>query len=719
MQIERGTANYTRGAQCLIVTWALDDQPVRCWNRFAEPTMPADLDAILADDSITLTAHNAAFDRGILAHSLQRPIDGRRWRCTQAKAYAHGLPGSLGVLGAVLELAADDRKIDDDKKLIRLFCIPRADGGWNTPVTHPAEWQRFLEYARQDTHTLRLIDQRLPSHNYQGEHLETWWLDQLINERGFGFDVELAIAARRLLAQAKDRHDYEIADATQGSVTAATQRQRLLNWLQSSGLALPDLKAATIRDWLEHDDLRPEHRFILELRREAAKSSGSKYRRGMEVMGEDRRIRYAIQFSGAGRTGRFAGRGYQPHNMARPTTLIKDEQGRAKRIPVKAKYIQEVIIPGILSGNALDMPEVYGGPNEACTNSLRGAIVAAPGNELVVADWSNIESRVLAWLAGEDWKLAAYRAIDRGEGVDLYKLLFSQFFGIPVDQLDDQQRQGGKVVDLSMQFGGGVGALVTMAAGYEMDLDELTASVLQLAKPEHLNKAYKAWRRAFLNGEDYGLEPRTYQACDVLKQVYRESNDAINRLRSHLDADTKAAVREPGKLFECARCKIWSTGGWLVIQLTSGRRLLYAAPRLHDERIKDVETGREAHYEYISYMTARGPTWRREKAWSGLFVENIVQAVANDVLRAGLRFVHAESWKIPEVAAYLMTLPENARTVISLHVHDEIVTEQPNGLLTADWLVSKLTTELQAVTPWLRDLPVAAAGWAGTRYKKG
>lgn len=719
MPITYGTDNYSRSAECTVVTWALDDGPVECWDRFADPNIPPALQAIFYDPTISLTAHNAPFDWRIIERALKIPLPITRWRCTQAKAYAHGLPGKLEVLDAILELPFDDRKLQDGKKLIQLFCVPHVVG-WNTPQTHPTEWARFIEYAKQDTHTLRLIDRKLPSHNYQGEHLELWWIDQLINERGFQFDAELAGAARQLLDKAKNRHGAEMTEATDGSVTAPTQRQRLLDWLQSSGLALPNLKAATIREWLEHDDLRPEHRFILELRREGAKSSGSKYRRGMETVGVDGRIRNTIQYSGAGRTGRFAGRGYQPHNMARPTTLIKDEHGRSKRIPVKAKYIEDVIIPGILSGAALDHPFVYGGPNEACVNALRGAIVAAPGNELVVADWSNIESRVLAWLAGEDWKLAAYRAVDCGEGVDLYKLLFHQFFGTSVDQIDDQQRQSGKVSELAFGFGGGVGALVTMAATYEMELDPIADMVLPVAKPQNLNKAYKAWRRALLAAEDYGLQPRTYQACDVLKQVYRESNEAINKLRNHLDSATKDALRLPNRLFHCAKCKIWSTGSWLVIQLPSGRRLLYSTPRLHTERIVDADTGRENVYEYVSYLTARGPTWRRERAWSGLFVENIVQAVANDILRAALRLIHRESRKIPAIAAYLATLPEKERTVISLHVHDEIATEQPKGLLSLQQLITWMTTDLQAANPWMAGIPLVAAGWVGTRFgKKG
>src|SRR5688572_17508912 len=226
-------------------------------------------------------------------------------------------------------------------------------------------------------------------------------------------------------------------EATNDEVWAATQRERLKKYLAAHGLQLPNMRASTISEWLEHDDISPELRFLLEARLEASKSSGAKYRRGLEMVGEGSRIRYGIRFSGAGRTGRFSGRGFQPHNMQRPTTYhLKPDGGRSKK-PVKADFILGTLVPGIKAGKVLNNELTYGGPNEACANALRCAIVAAPGNELVVADWSNIESRVLAWIAEETWKLDAYRALDRGEGEDLYKLLFSQFFGKPVDAVDD------------------------------------------------------------------------------------------------------------------------------------------------------------------------------------------------------------------------------------------------------------------------------------------
>lgn len=693
--IERGTDNYTQHAECIIVTWQLPGEPVQIWDRYARPAWPASLYAAVQNPEVVFIAHNSAFDRNVFRRSLGADIPIRRWRCTQAQAYAHGLPGSLELLGAVLGLPQDEQKLVDDKKLIRVFCIPTPDThlaeAWNTPRTHPEQWERFKAYAIRDTLTLAKIHEKLPTHNYRGENLETWFLDQEINDRGFQFDTELAIAARQLLAAAKEKHDEQISSATSGGVTAVTQRGRLLEWLKGSGVSLPDMRAATIREWLEHDDLRPEHRFILELRLEGSKSSGSKYRRGMEVADASGRIRYSMQFSGAGRTGRWSGRGFQPQNLPRSEW--------------KSSLIQGLVIPGIKAGQVLDNPLLYGGANKACSEAVRGAIVAASGNELVVADYSNIESRALAWVANETWKLDAYRAIDRGEGVDLYLLLVAEFFGVPIESLtkESPERQWGKVVDLSCGFLASVGAFVTMAAGYNMDLAALPALVLPRAKPEQQQlKAERAWRRAFLKGEDYGLAPDVFQACHVLVQMYRTANAEIFSTGHHVGRACKAAIENPGTLHEVAKCKIFVIGTALIIQLPSGRRLIYMQPRIHQETETDPATGKTTVYEVITYATARGKQWRRERAWAGLFIENIVQAIANDILRAAIRAVSAK-W------------PNS----IVLHVHDELVLETALGRVTLPELLSTITADVLAANPWLRGFPLAAAGWVGPRYKKG
>lgn len=718
--IRYGTDRYSTGAEAILLSFARDEAPPQLWDIVGgQPMLPDFADAI-ADPNEPLVAHNTAFDRTIMKRCLGIDLPIRRYRDTLAQSYSHGLPGSLEMLGIVLEIPVDEQKRADEKQLIQLFCCPNEHGKFYDRYTHILEWDRFCDYSLWDSIALRSVFKKLPAHNYTGINLQAWWLDQLINERGFGFDVPLATAAQKLLGFAKQRQDMETDALTGGAAWSATQRGKLLAWFEQSGLKLPNMKAATMREWLTHDDLDPVHRLMIELRLEAAKSSGSKYRRGLEIYGERERIRWAKQFNGAGRTGRWSGRGFQPDNMMRPVTAGKDAEGNSITLPVDANYIEAVIIPGIMSGEALSNPLLYGGPNEACANALRGAIIPdailAENNELSVSDWSNIEGRVLAWLAEEQWKLDAYRAQDRGEAVDGYKLLFSRFFGVDPSVVNDQERQMGKVIDLACGFGGSVGAFVAMAAGYNMDLDKVPDLILPKADPAMLKKAEKAWKRAFTRSEDYGLSPRTFIGCHILVQLYRQSNAAINDLRYEVDRATKDAVRNPGKLFNVAKCKIWSTGSWLIIQLPSGRRLTYCKPKMEVKRETDPETGKVSTSEYISYMTARGKSWRRESAWSGLFIENIVQAIANDILRAGLLMVHEDTLSIPEIVAYLQRV--GAQTAICLHVHDEIATDVPVGSYPKKRIVHAMTTMLLERHSWMRGLPLAAKAWIGKRFKK-
>lgn len=726
VDISAGDDLYTRDAEVRIVTYAMStfsggkwaDQPVQIWEPWNEPGAPADLAAALADPEVVFVAHNAKFDRLVLMRSLKIRIALSRWQCTREMAYSHGLPGSLELLGIVSGLEESDQKRSEDKHLIDLFCSPQGNDKFVEPWEAPEKWGQFKRYAIQDTHTLREIYKRLPTTNYKGQNLRLAVVSALINERGFQFDRRLAARAVEFLKSAKVTSDANMAQLSEGEVHAATQRNRLLAYLRERwGVEIESLRASEVREWLERDDLHPIVRLLLEQRLEASKSSGSKYTRGLKLVGPGDRVRHSSQLGGAGRTGRFSHKGFQPGNMARPVLNVRREDGRIELSPVEAAYIDSVIIPGIYSGSALNNPLVYGGPNEASALALRHVITAAPGNELVVADWKNIESRILAWIAGEDWKLLAYIANDQGKGHDLYKLLFSQFFGTAIADVNDTERQSGKVSELAFGFGGGVGALVTMAAGYQMDLSPLADIVLPRATEKQKKKAYQAWRRAFISGDDFGLEPRVYQACDILKQTYRESNGKINQLKLDLDTAIKNAIKAPNQMtYQVGRCKVWSTGRWLIIELPSGRRLMYASPQIEVTSVKDDDiTVKKTHIrETVTYITARGRSWRRERAWGGLFVENIVQAIAADILRAALVRVHDDALTVPVVKAYLDTLPEYERTPIALHVHDEIVLDVPRG----SYPIERLKKMMCVQPEWATGLPLAADGWVFSRYGK-
>jgi DNA polymerase len=713
----------------MIVTYGISDfvegrwtdHPVQIWQPWDEPMIPADLRAAIEDESIVFVAHNAVFDRFILLRCLKIRIAVRRWMCTRAQAYSHGLPGSLEMVGKVCGLAEDHMKLVDDAKLIDTFCIPfGATENFIEPWEKPDEWKRFCTYAIRDTDSLREIFKRLPTVNYSGINLTCWHLDQLINERGFDFDKGLASAAVEFLKDAKIISDAEVSKATSGEIHAATQRNKLLDYLRRKcGIDIESLRASEVREWLEHDDLNPIVKLLLEQRLEAGKSSGSKYKRGLQMVGPRNRQRNCFQFNGAGRTGRHSGRGFQPHNMARPALTVRKQSGRIELSPVKASYIDEVILPGIYNKQALHNDLIYGGPHEACALALRHVITAAPGNELVVGDFKNIESVITAWIANETLEIKAFAdafANPKDKSLDVYRIQWATMFGLKIEDINDTERQGGKVVKLAFGFGGGVGALVTMAAAYQMDLEPLADIVLPRATEEQKAKAYKAWRRAFLLGDDFELEPRVYQACDILKQVYRATNTAIDKMRKDVDTAIRESIREPNSApYNVARCKIWSTGNFLIIELPSGRRLLYAQPKLETEVMPSADPEEKPWItEYVSYCTARGKSWRRERAWSGLFVENIVQAIANDVLRAAMLRLHFDTLSVPAIKAYLDTLPEEERTAICIHVHDEVGVDVPKGSYPKERMLAVLLQK----EGWMIGLPLSADMWVYFRYGK-
>lgn len=685
VDVKRGVDRYMSapGFAALLATYAIGDGPVQCWRIDEGEPLPDDLSEAVDDPEIEFVAHNAPFDRNALYYGPGVDIEIPRWRCTMAQAYSHALPGSLEALGAVLGLPPEAQKLVDGKRLIQLFCVPGRDGKRKaTYKTDPEDWEKFVEYAIQDTATLREIHRRLPTHNYVGDHLRLYHIDQLINDRGFAIDLELVEAAIRACDRNKAMLDAEVEKMTDGVVTAATQRERVLHWVVGEdGLLLLDLQADTIKRILkEEKDLAPETRRLLEIRLEASMTSTSKYRRALENVGPDGRMRNTLQFSGAGRTGRWAGRGFQPHNMPRPTLDWQE--------------VEDEVVPALLEDRD---PKVDANLNEACANAIRSTIVAKPGHELLVADWANIEGRILAWLAGEQWKLDAYAANDREEGPDGYVALYAKSFGISVEEVTGKQRQMGKGMDLSMGYGGGVGAFHNVAKTYGLDIPELAVSVPKLGiDKDIMTKANNAWERAFTRGEDHGLEPDEYIACDALKQVYRRGSPNIAQLWWDLERAIKYAIRNPGRALKCGRCRIWCSGAWLIIELPSGRRLLYAKPQVKIIIEENDETGEPEAKDSVSYMTARAKQWRRERSYGGKFVENITQAAACDVLRAALLRCEDDGWN----------------TV--LHVHDEILTEEKFGTRRLQDLIDLMTEPL----PWSEGLPLAAAGYVSNRYRK-
>lgn len=317
--INNGTHRYAEGAEIIMWQWAVGDGPVEIRDGDEDIS---DLLALLEDESYEVVIHNSAFDRTVMSHSgidlrVERVFD------TMVCAMAHSLPGSLGTLCSILGVATDKAKDKEGRTWISLFCKPQPKGRKirrATKATHPAEWQRFRDYGGLDIEAMREIYKKLPRWNYRGAELELWHLDQKINERGVLMDLDLAHAAIRASDRAQKLHAADAVRLTDGAVTSANQRDKMLEHiLEAYGVGLPDLQISTLERRIDDPDLPVELRELLAVRLQSSKTSVSKYKRVLNGVSADGRLRGLLAFCGALRTGRWAGRLLQPQNLSRST----------------------------------------------------------------------------------------------------------------------------------------------------------------------------------------------------------------------------------------------------------------------------------------------------------------------------------------------------------------------------------------------------------------
>lgn len=670
--ITNGTHAYAEGAEIMLFAYALDDGPVKVWDCTAKPLMPDDLADALDNPAVLIYAHNSHFDRTVLWHNGYRlPVE--RWRDTMVKALAHSLPGSLGDLCDILKVANDKAKDKAGRQLIQLFCKPRPATNKvrrATRETHPAEWAKFVEYAGLDIEAMREVDKKLPAWNYQGTELALWHLDQHINDRGVLMDVELAHAAIRAVERAQKVLAARTHELTEGAVQAATQRDALLRHLVAAyGVELPDMQQSTLERRIADPDLPAELRELLAIRLQASTTSTSKYKTLAKGVSSDGRLRGTLQFNGASRTGRWAGRLFQPQNLPRP--VLK----------------QAAIDQGIdaLKSDCEDL--LFGNVMELTSSAIRGCIIAPKGKKLVVADLSNIEGRVLAWLAGEEWKLQAFRDYDAGTGHDLYVLAYAKSFGIKPEAVSKNDRQKGKVQELALGYEGGVGAFLTFAAAYGIDLEAMGEQAIGSIPQPIINEANSALAWTKLNKRPtFGLSDRAWLVCDSFKRAWRYGHPAIASFWKELQEAAVLAVQRPGVTFTCRMLKLRRDGAWLRIRLPSGRFLCYPSPQVD-------ETGK------LSYMGVNqySRKWSRLKTYGGKLAENVTQAVARDVLAANMPGIEAAGYQIV------------------LSVHDENLTEADDH----DEFNAGHLAGLMATNPtWADGLPLAAAGFEAYRYRK-
>lgn len=715
--------------EIMLTTYAFDDGPVYCYDATDGGPMPRDLRRALrlfakgytGDDGPRMVGANyLMFDRLLLRECWGYDIDPRNIIDTMVLAFRHALPGSLAAQCEVLGVSEDLAKDKAGKALIQRFCKPTPK---NYKVrrydrtTHPQEWRQFVAYAKSDITSMREVFYRIPQWGNSAFEDEVLAVDQLINDRGFFVDTALAEAAIAAVKKHKAELQAEAAEKWGAGLTGAA----FIPMLQELAPAfdIPNAQKSTLNDLLADDYLPDDARTLIEMRLGASSTASTKYNPLLLGLSRDGRRRGCIQYGGASRTLRWAGKGFQPQNLAR------------------GYFSGEELNTGIdmlLKGRAHWLYDV----SKLTASTVRGCIVPTPGNKLVVADYSNVEGRGLAWLAGEGSALATFRA-----GTDIYKVLASTMFKVGYDDVTKDQRQIAKAAILGLGYGGGVNAFLTFAKNLGLDLHQL-ADDMDGSFPDHIwaaaRKGYEYARiqeknkRGFAGKKperpSYDLPKKVWLTCDSIKRMYREANPAIARFWRELDDGVMLAVKNPGKVYwagahvrpaldpsgrfvfdEEKAIKITRTftrdddgkkvpGWWLKLELPSGRVLSYPGVGISVEKVIDEDDAEQPEYrERVRYMGQNQTTrqWQKIYTYGGKLAENVTQALCRDMLAFALVGVERAGWPIV------------------LHVHDEIVTDVPNEPQYSAAELERLMCELP---DWAEGFPLAAEGQELFRYAK-
>lgn len=574
--IAHGTHRYAEDSEILLLAYAWGEGEVVVVEHPTAKVIQA-----LVDGADWIVIHDSAFDRTVLRHNdVDVPVE--KIHDTLVQALAHSLPGALGQLCDILQVPADKAKDKAGKRLIQLFCKPLAKNRKlrrATKDTHPTEWAEFIEYAALDIEAMRAVRAALPMWNMREEEQDLWVLDQRINDRGVAVDLDLAKAALRAARRVSKKLAEDVEQVTDGAVMSTTQRDKTLMFLRDIGVEVEDLRRGTVDALLKSDALPDIAREVLENRSQAAATSPAKYKTLLNGVSSDGRLRGTLQFCGASRTGRWGGRMFQPQNLPRPFIPL-----HAIETGIKAMKLD---VEDIMFANVMEL----------CASAVRGSLVAPPGKKLVVSDLSNIEGRMLAWLAGEDWKSEAFRQFDAGVGHDIYKLAYARSFGKDPKDVSKDQRQIGKVQELALGYQGALGAFSTMAARHGIELPEDTILTI-----------VKAWRTAHPN----------------VKNFWYDSERAATN-----------AVGNPGEVFRAGRVAFRRDGSWLRMALPSGRYLCYPRPFVDEDG--------KLSYEGVHQYTRK---WERLPTYGGKLVENATQACARDILAHGVKRAEATGYAV-------------------------------------------------------------------------
>lgn len=625
----------------LLFAYKFDSEDVQIVDLAAGEIIPATVVAALSDKDVIKHAYNAAFEWYCLnTAGYKTPIN--QWRCTMIHALYCGYPAGLANTGKAIGLSDDKQKMKEGKDLIRYFCVPckptKANGGrtWNLPEHDGAKWALFKEYCKRDVEAENTILRALSLYPVPLDEEIRWQQDTLMNARGARIDFNLVVKAAEMGETLKDDLMEEAKFIT--GLENPNSVQKLVGWVRDRGVYVDNLRKETVTDLLDRDDLDVNVRRVLEIRQQLGKSSISKYQKMLDTQCRDGRVRGLTQFYGANATGRWAGRLVQAQNL--PRVYIDDlDQARAAVICNDVNFLKEK----------------YGDIGDTLSQLIRTAFIPSESNKLVVADFSAIEARVIAWLADETWVNEVFATHGR-----IYEATAANMFHVDIELIkkgnpEYDLRQKGKVATLALGYQGGVGALIAMNA-------------LKMGIEEHeLQDIVDRWRAA---------NPH-------IKQTWYEIEAAaIRALKT-----AQPQIVNKGILIEFIGDNEFGQS-FLTIKLPSGRKLYYARPKLGLNQF-----GNESIY-YQSTNQKSGK-FQETNTYGGKLTENIVQAIARDCLAVtldrlnflGLNYV--------------------------FHVHDEVVIDAPQTV-SLDYVCDIMSQPIG----WAKELILKAAGFESEFYKK-
>lgn len=587
---EAGVYAYTEAPDfdILLISYIFDDwgeddvKTIDCFD--ADPDMMAEFCEALTDPQIVKTAFNANFERTCLAKWLQKPMPPEEWRCTMVKALTLGLPGNLAGAGEALGLPAEKLKDPQGKALIRFFskpCKPTRTNGQRTrnlPEHDPAKWQLYKNYNRQDVVTEQEILRKLSIYKTPESEQQLWALDQHMNDNGVALDIPMVEKIVAYDTRRRQELQEEAQELT--GLKNPNSLAQLKRWLAEQGVEMTSVTKDTITEALRDPELPSVVRRVLEIRTALGKTSVAKYSTMLVAHCRDHRLRGILQFYGANRSGRWAGRLVQTHNLAKNSL---PDLALARELAAE--------------GDFDTMGTLFGETAFVFSELIRTAFIPSEGCRFIVSDFSAIEARVLAWIAGEEWVLEAFRA-----GKDIYCETASMMYHVPVEKhgANSHLRQKGKVAVLACGYQGGVGAMKRMDKGGSIPEDELQSVVDQWRQAN--SKVVKLWRTVELAARTAIEEHRTIRLKNGIAFGYINGN--------------------------------------LFIKLPGGRKLCYWNTRLK----LDPRDGRE----HIVYMGVNQETkqWGETETYGGKLVENIVQATARDCLAISMQRVAALGYNI-------------------------------------------------------------------------